>query len=487
MQMKKIDARSGSARVLLVNPPMVVDAPPMFPSFGIGYVAMALKEHGCEVEILDIDAHRFERDEVSRRLQAAAPDLIGIGGLASVYPYLKWLVPEIRRFYPAINIVLGGAVASSLKEKCFETLDIDFAVIGEGEITIVELLEAIAGERGLSEVKGIAGRQNGDVVFAEPRPLMPSLDEVPILDHSLFPMDVLLKNSNGIAQVHTQRGCPYSCTFCFNCYRVVSNKVRYRPVENVLDEIGHLRQQYPIELYAISGECVTAKKSWLQAFCSGLTERGLDIPYRVTSRVDSIDEERLSWLRDSGCASISFGLESGSDRILQIMDKRTTAAQGVKAVQLAKNYIPNIETSIILGYLGENQESLDETVDFCIELGVLPLFFHATPFPGTVLYDTAIKDGRIADEEAYLDALDQSSISRGMGLNLTDMPGAVAEKALEDTIRRVHDHYFMSGAFDGSNPLKKLVTSMKRDGLPATAAKIGRASRVALGKLLRRR
>ena len=182
-------------KVLLINPPMQVEDSPKFPSFGIAYIAQELKRCGHDVEILDIDSYRYPKSEVTRSIESRDPDIIGIGGLVTVYPYLHWLVPEIKRLKPGIEIILGGPVASSLREKCFEKFAIDYEVVGEGEATIVELLAELGANRALKKVRGIGFRENGNIVFTEKRPLALSLDNVPMFDDTLFQMELFLKNT----------------------------------------------------------------------------------------------------------------------------------------------------------------------------------------------------------------------------------------------------------------------------------------------------
>ena len=431
-------------RVLLINPPMDITSPPRFISFGIAYITQEIKSGGYDAEILDIDGHRYSKSEVSEFIKNASFDVVAIGGLVTIYPYLSWLVPEIRRLRPGIEIILGGGIASSMKEKCFERFDIDYEIIGEGEITIIELLGVLKENRDFSSVKGIGYRSNGKVVFTDPRSLMPSLDKVPQMDDSLFPMERLLENSYRVMQVHTQRGCPYQCGFCFNCYRVVSNKVRYRPVGNVIDEIESLNDKYDVQLFALSGELVMMSKEWIIEFCKEVLRRKLKIKYRVTSRATTVDEERLSWLKRSGCDMMSLGLESGSNKILKLMKKGTTVEQGRKAVVLAVKYIPNLEISMMMGYLEENEETLKESVSFFKEIGVKPIMFLATPFPGTEIYREAIRKGRIKDEEEYLMKLDDISIFdlSTLLVNLTDMPDDVARSNIRSAISEIENYYF---------------------------------------------
>ena len=458
-------------KILLINPPMQINRKPTFHPLGIFYISQELKRNGYDAEILDIDGYRYPKYEVSKILKGADSDLFAIGGLATVYPYLYWLVPEIKRLKPKAKIILGGAIASSLSERCFEKFDIDYEIIGEGEITIIELLKEMRTTKNFNQVKGIGYRgKEGKIIFTEKRPLMPSLDDVPMFKSDFLPMESYLQNTKGTLQIHTQRGCPWSCTFCFNCFRVTSSKVRYRPFNKVVDEIEFFKNKYgdKIKLFAISGECITMNKEWIVNFCKEILKRKLKIKYRVTSRVDTIDKEKLGWLKKSGCNIISLGLESGSDKILKIMKKGASVEQNRKAVLLTKKFIKHIEAYIMLGYAGETKETLRETVKFCKEISVRPDIFFATAYPGTELYKMASEKGRIKDDEEYLMGLDTTLIL-DPSLNLTDMPDNEAKDELKAAIHDVRRHYYFT------QPLvtvRNLFISLKEKGCKSTLNKI---------------
>lgn len=459
-------------KVLLINPPVLPKNPPRFWSLGLAYMTQALRQAGYEVDFLDIDSHRHARDFVSDYIAKSAADIIGIGGMASVYSYLSWLIPEIKRIKPSSTVILGGAVASSLRERCFTRFPIDFSVIGEGEITLPELIKELrAGKGNFNGILGIGFRDQGKVVFTAPRPLMTSLENLPIIDDTLFSMEELLRNANGIVQIHVQRGCPSNCTFCFNVFRVASKHVRYRPPEHVIREIVLLKEKYgdKIKVFTLSGECVTMNKEWLREFTHALIEQKIKILYRVTSRVDTIDEERLEWLKKSGCITVSFGLESGSDDILKIMKKNTTAEKGVRAIYLTKRYISSIEPGIILGYLGETRETLRETVNFCKRLGVKPLLFYPMPFPGTELYKTAVEKGLIKDEEEYLMKMDQHRLGEFF-LNMTDMPDNAAIREILSARRKIECFYWQDF-------VKNLIQMIRTQGIRVVARKAVRRLR----------
>ncbi len=460
-------------KILLINPPVQVNTKPEIPSLGISYIAHELKKNGHIVEVLDIDGYRYPKERVTEFIKNSSARIIGIGGLATVYSYLHWLVPEIKRLKPDAEIILGGAAASSLRERCFQRLDIDYEVIGEGEITVTELIKEIETSRNFARVDGIGYRsQSGEIIFTKRRPLMESLDNVPMFNDELFPMEIYLKNVRGFMQIHAQRGCPHACTFCFNCYRVVSNKVRYRPFYKVVDEIEYFQKKYKekIRVFVISGECITMNKKWLIDFCKEIIKRKLKIKYRVTSRVDTLDAERLERLKRSGCRMISLGLESGSDKILKIMNKGATAEQGRRAVRLAKKYIGFVETFIIYGYIGETRDTLKETVRFCKQINNPTSTYIATPFPGTVLYKLALRKECIKDEEKYLMKLDTTLTYRpSVYLNLTDMPDTEAKNAIKEAMLEVTLYYYIRRPWLF---FRRLIVNLKENGIRLTILKI---------------
>lgn len=453
-------------KILLINPVLIENLPPRIISFGIAYIAQQLISYGYEVEILDIDANRYTKEEVLKRIGKSACDIVGIGSLVTAYSYLSWLIPEIRRLKPNIKIILGGGIATAIPARCIERFGVDYVVIGEGEITIIELLRTLDKGGNILEVDGIAFRDNSGLKFTKPRQLMPSLADVPHINIKLFPIEKLLKNNNNDFQIHVQRGCPNSCTFCFNCFRIANNRVRYRPVKNVIDEIESVRHKLPIRYFYLSGECVVMNKKWILTFCKELIERKVDIRYRVTSRLDTLDEERLEWLNRSGCKILSFGLESGSPDILRIMRKNIDLEKAKRIIELAKKYIPAIEISVMYGYVGENRQTIGETTAYCKKLGILPTFFFATAYPGTELWRMAVEGGYINDEEKAM--MNLSNISE-FSVNLTGISDDKLLSLKKESEYEIMKHYYLR------NPLKlvgRVFSVLRQKGLRNTYLKV---------------
>lgn len=452
-------------KILLINPVLIENQLPRIISFGIAYIAQQLISCGYDVEILDIDANRYPKEEVLRRIESSTCDIVGIGSLVTAYRYLSWLIPEIRRLKPNVKIILGGGIATAIPARCIERFGVDYVVIGEGEITIIDLLKTLNQGGNILEVDGIAFKDNSGLKFTRPRELMPSLENVPHVNVEFFPIKKLLKNNNNDFQVHVQRGCPNSCTFCFNCFRVVSNKVRYRPVENVIDEIESVRYRLPIKYFYLSGECVVMNKKWILTFCRELVERRMDIKYRVTSRLDTLDEERLEWLKKSGCQILSFGLESGSPDILKIMKKNIDLEKAKKILKLAERYIPTIEVSIMYGYSGENERTIRETTDYCKELGILPTFFFATAYPGTKLWEMAVEGGNIKDEEEAM--MNLSNIA-DFSVNLTKMPDAELLRLKRESEYEIMKYYYLRNP---SKLVRRVSSAFRQKGIKNTYLK----------------
>lgn len=426
--------------ILLINCPAHIKPIPSVYPFGIFYIYKTLIDNGYSCDFLDIEGYEYSKEKVIEYLKNKKYDIYGIGGLTTVYPYLHWLVPEIKRINHDSTIVIGGLIAGALGERCMSKLDIDYAVIGEGEITIVELLKAIHMGRGYDQVKGIAYKEKGKVIFTERRALMETLDDLPRLDDSIFPTDRYLKNTNRF-YIHAQRGCPSNCTFCYNNFRV-EGKIRYRPYQSVVDDIEYFIKKYGdrIAEFNLAGDCIAWDKEWILNFCKEIIKRNLCIKYRINSRIDTIDEERLQWLQRSGCEIMLLGLESGSKKILRIMKKGIDLEQGLKMVAMATQYISHVEPAIMLGYLGEDETTLRETIEYAKKLPVMPRVTLTQVFPGTELFRLALEQGKIKNEEGYLMSLDRVNFWKFF-INLTDFSDNEVKDVLDNARIEIEEHF----------------------------------------------
>ena len=412
-------------KFLLINPPIRLHQPPSTLPTGLAIIAQVLENEGHEVKVLDVNGERLSDSEVCTAISESDCDVVGIGGLITVYGYLKRIIPKIREYLPHARIVVGGGVATENPTLLLSRVPADIAVVGEGEMTMKELASALENGAGLEEIRGIFYRENGEIIQNPPRPLMKDLDELPFPAWHLFPMHVYLHNvelSSLIGRktemsVITSRGCPYNCSYCFHIFGRGS---RTRSIDNILREITELQERYQVESILFNDETFTISRRRVMEFCNKLLQQSIEIAWACFARVDLVDKEMLERMKEAGCYWIGYGVESGSQRLLDRMNKGVTVEQAKKAIHLTKEVGLICGTTFMFGYPGENSETIAETISFCKELKRLTAFFYVQPYPGTALYEEVREKivDRYGDEENYIERLGDAA---EFVINLTDL------------------------------------------------------------------
>lgn len=388
---------------------------------GTLYVASSLLRAGHDVRFLNgaFMTHAGILDEVS----AFQPDFAGIYSTAFGWKKALRTASDIRRILkkPAPSVLTsskgrdkelrgpfiaaGGPYPIALQEKCLsDSEDIDAVVTGEGEITTVEMLQALSQGKGLEGVQGIAFR-NGDRIFKNPpRPLITDVDSIP------FPARDLLGDSGKyipppatyrrkpVAVVMTSRGCNRRCIFCFQIDRERKSGIRYRSVDNVLQEIELCLRQGYREVKFID-DTLTADYERAMRIAQEIRSRRLDFTWFASACVHQVDKPLLKAFKEAGCWAILFGAESGVQKNLNAVKKGITLEQIRTAVKTAKEVGLTVYTPFVFGIPGETFEEGLRTIDFACELNPDIANFHAlTPFPGTEIYDNMEKYGTMSDD-----------------------------------------------------------------------------------------
>jgi len=409
--------------ILMINPPIREWAKPNCVPLGLGYLAAVLRADGHVIDIVDINGYRYSKDEVLTILDKKSPDFIMTGGLITVYNYIKWLIPELRQRFPEVPIMIGGSVATSIPELALSSLKPDIACIGEGEVTVAETIRCISRGAALSSVKGIYYREGSQVRKNPLRAPIKDMDTIPFPAYDLFPMDNYVNNPVGYinkdkwgkgdavdksvpksTNINVTRGCPYHCTFCYHDY--LGPGYRHRSPKNVLAEMDMLHEKYGVTYFLWADDESIINKKFIYEFCDMMIDSGRDYRFTVSGRVNLVDEPLLTKLKDAGCIMVGYGIESGSQMILDAMKKSVTVEQAKNAILLTRKVFGDADCSLMIGYPGETDETIKETEDFCIELGLAPeVIFFTTAYPGTPLYEYALKEGLIKDELAYITSL----------------------------------------------------------------------------------
>lgn len=427
-------------KILLINPPIRKWAKPNCFPLGLGYVAAVLQRVGYDVEVLDINAYRYEKIQVEERIKNAEFDVAGIGGIVTTYKYVKWISSILKKHHHSKKIIVGGSVGTSISKIMLEKNPVDVVCIGEGEATVVELIKTFENNGDLSKVKGIWYKDNSGKIFqTEKRLPIKELDAIPFPAWDLFPMDIYLKNPVGAPNRNkwiggsvdeagllsmnlcATRGCPYKCIYCYHDF--MGQKYRHRSPENVIREIKILYEKYKVSYFHFVDDEFVTKRDFVYEFCGLIKdlmkETGKEFTWGCAGRVNLMTEDLIATMADAGCVLIGYGIESGSQKMLDLIKKKVTVEQAKNAVRLTKKYLGWADCSFMIGYPGETEETIQETINFCKELDLEPeVIFFLTPYPGTELYQMALQQGKIKDEEEYILGLGEQG--EKVRVNFTD-------------------------------------------------------------------
>ena len=410
---------------LLVNVPVASNISTGFFPLGAGYVAAALRQAGAEVAVVDAQGEGLDLEATVKRaatlLERLDTGFIGLSSMVTGYPWLKQLAGRLRDLRPDAFLVAGGSIASAADLVLART-EVDAVCLGEGEATAVELL-AILGEGGaIGEVAGLAWRRNGETLHNPARPRLDDLDALPFPAWDLFPLERYIttpKIVQGVARgmsLAATRGCPHRCGFC---YRNFGSLVRSRSAASVVEELAVLVEHHGVHHFEFVDELFTQDRKSVLALCEMIRERGLEITWRCLARVHPLDPELVAAMRAAGCRWLGFGIESGSQRMLENMGKGTKVEQIRHAVELARAAGLVVTGTFLLGYPGETQASVEETIALCRELKLANQPFFPVPYPGTRIYDELRQEGRIGDEEQFLSLI--SGNATDLQINLSGL------------------------------------------------------------------
>ena len=407
-----------------------------FPPLGLGYVAAALKKSGFQVNL--VDCTFLNKKETLEKIRNSQPNIIGF---YSMFSMKKTTMELARTLKDDCDLMAVGGPLPTLDPTQY--LDVfNVAVIGEGEKTMVELAEKIENNEEFADVKGTAYKQGGEVKFSEPRAFVENLDELPFPSRELFDNDSYKRYNQkrlgySISPMITSRGCPFSCDFCSR--PIFGQSFRTRSATNIVDEAEAI-VDLDYDRVWFADDCFTLNRKSLMGVCSELVKRNLNVGWECLSRVDTIDREVASKMRQAGCARVFFGIESGNNDTLRLMKKRITVEQARKAVYNAKAAGLQAGAFFIIGYPGENDASILDTVRFASGLPLDYMSFTLPyPIPGTALFERVKDNGRlIVDdwEEPKNWSLIHHKLSYGSNFSEAKLKFAIGKAHLQFYVRR---------------------------------------------------
>lgn len=334
-----------------------------YPPLGLLYISSHLKARGFDVGVMDTTFMR--RSDALERIRALRPPVVGIYGNLTTRRHVLELARAAREV--GAYVVLGGPEPANYPEEYLDR-GAHVVVVGEGEVTLEELLPHLARE-GVTAMEGIRGLvyrgEDGSVVRTPARPGIPKLDEQPFPDRDAIAIEEYLRvwrehHGKGAVSLITARGCPYRCRWC--SHAVFGYTHRRRSPENVADEVEEIRDRYRPDMLWYADDVFTIHFRWFERYAAELERRSIRIPFETITREDRLNEEIVRGLAEMGAYRIWIGAESGSQRILDAMERRTDAERVSEVVQLLQRHGIQAGMFVMLGYEGEEMSDLRETV-----------------------------------------------------------------------------------------------------------------------------
>ena len=379
------DFRS-AARFACVSPPQ-----------GLTYLAGAVLDDGVVCRIVDMEAEQVDTADLDQIVDDFRPDLVGLSATTPVFPAASDLATHLRGRHPSLRICLGGVHATVVGDEVLTRCPaVDFAVVGECEITLRRVCAALAAGRGLDGIKGVIWRAEDGSPRTNPRrPPVADLDSIPsparhLLNRDRYGHVVPGKGLVRYASLFSSRGCPYRCVFCSQ-HTMYGRSMRYHSVERVMAELTDIVDNLGVQHVVIMDENMALDRKRTLRLCRAIRDSGLSFTWEGWTHAATADETVLAAMHDAGMVRICFGIESGHPDILRRIKKGATRRQIRRAFALARKVGLETRGAAMLGHPGETRQTAWATIRFVRGLRHCQQLFlnFACPYPGTELYDLA--------------------------------------------------------------------------------------------------
>ncbi len=429
------------AKFVIINPPQLYlisqFASFIVPPLGVAYLAAHVRSRGHDVEVIDAFGEGMQQftsrgdvnlkgltlDEIVARIPSDV-DVIGISNLFShAYTTVRDLAAMIKEAHPDVPILTGGIHPTAVPDYVLENSCIDYVVLGEGEITAVELIERLVSGREIDDLDGLAYRRNGKIVTNEKTALIDDLDILSFPAWDLLPIEnyIRAKSPQGawrgrFLPILPTRGCAFQCKFC-TAPKMWKPVWRTRSPENVADEMEHFNRELGVTDFHFEDLTSVSNKTWIVGLCDEIDRRGLKITWQLPNgtRSESINENIIRRMKHSGCRNITFAPESGSTEALELMNKRLDLENIFKASRLAVKEGMIVSAFLVFGVPGENRKSLKASLKLLRKLAWIGLHEVSittfTLLPGSEFFYKLVEEGKVVpSDELFRDCLRMSDL-----------------------------------------------------------------------------
>ena len=446
-------AKKKDLKLLFINPCLRPGGHTKLLPVGLASVMTYFRDNGYRSTLLDIDINEFDDAYVENYLKNNKFDFILFGTIVTHYKWSKWLANTAKKHQPNAHIIVGNSVASSIPELFLKKTNADIVVIGEGEISACESVEALRLEKSLSDVAGIAYRNsNGEIKINELRKVG-NVNDFPMINWGFFDVERYLakpsvkadgdKDITRAMPIITARGCAFKCSFCHFVFW--NDPYRNRSPKSVVNEIKNLIDKYHVTHIDFWDDLSFASAHQVEKMCDEFLASGLKFRWMASVRVDLFSRANLSpenslktaqKMKQTGCYDVGFALESGNQEILEMMNKKIDVDAFLETVNIFKKVGITVNTSVVFGYPTETKETIQQTFEQCLKAGVYPSIGFLLPLPYTGMYDYAKQKGYILDEDRYLESITER---QDICLNMTKMSDEEIMKEIKIGAKHLND------------------------------------------------
>ena len=416
-----------------------------YPPMGIIYIATYAKKMGLTVKFIDSLIEGGTMEEIAQSIIRENPKFVCFSIMTCQVHTAMKLAARIKEVNKDIKIIFGGSHIASTKDELFQfTKDVDYLMYGEAEKSFYELYNAKT-EEDLSKISGLIYR-SGDSIKTNPNVPIQNLDELPFPDLSLTKLHAYngyYVKSLPVATIMGTRGCPFRCTFC-DQFATMGREFRFRSPKNIVDELEYNNKTFGVRDFVFKDSTFTCKKDWVYAICKEIIDRGLKINWSCNTRVSMVDAPLLKAMKDAGCYMIAFGIEAGTQHVLNMMKKGTTVEQAYKTTSLCRE--AGIETTgyFMIGNPGEKEEDALKTIELAKEIDLDYATFGVTiAYPNTEIYFWALENNCLSDRQWYMKETDTDIVgTREINGGAMGRPDFPLERQLDLCKKANKEFYF---------------------------------------------
>lgn len=407
---------------------------------GITAVMTYVQQRGYDFDVLDIDINDYSNEYVENYIATHNHDVVLSGCIVTHYKWMKWFCHTVKKYHPNTKLIIGNSVAGSIPEIFLPNSKADVAIIGEGEFSTADTLDAFRDGKPLNTVEGIAFLDSEGNLVKTPKRKACIIDDLPMINWDLLDTEKYFNRSTyeskglqydethkpRVMPVSTARGCVFKCTFCH--YVFWDDPYRHRSAESILQEIKRNQEKYGANYINFWDDLSFSSLQQAEKIADAILASGMKFSWSAAVRVDLLGNTQFPYerrlrvakkMRESGCLQVGFSLESGNEEILAMMNKKIQPEFFREQIRVCREAGITVATSVVFGYPIETAETIKQTFDHCLTAGIYPSIGFLLPLPYTGMYDYAKKHGFITDENAYLDSITER---QDICLNMTKMP-----------------------------------------------------------------